>query len=166
MSTHNVYWTVENGTAKYTGLPTLMASVNGNKGTVTVPSKVTCSKGGSSVPITVTADVIPFADVKITLKTSTTKDGETTVDNSKDITPNAGESVTLKVGSMSGTLGFKCAAKVAGTKLLYNIDGTDKAQFSLSSTECAVTAEAAGTKPTAPKLTLTTVTASSKPALT
>lgn len=77
LSTHNVRWTVENGTAKYTNLPTMMATVGESKGSVTVPSDVTCSLGGSSVPIVVTADKIPFADVKVSLKTDvTTVDGK------------------------------------------------------------------------------------------
>ena len=65
MSTHNVRWTVNNGTAKYTNLPTLMATVNGNLATVNVPDKVTCSLGGASVPIVVTSSALPFADVTV-----------------------------------------------------------------------------------------------------
>lgn len=74
MSTHNVRWSVVNGTSSYTALPTQQVTVNGNLATVTVPDKVTCSLGGSSVPIVVTASAIPFADVKISLTTSIADD--------------------------------------------------------------------------------------------
>lgn len=90
LSTHNVRWTVGNGTASYSPLPTLMASVNGNKATVNVPESVTCSLGGSSVPIVVTATAVPFADIKVTLTTSIGTD-EAKTDNSVGITPNSGE---------------------------------------------------------------------------
>lgn len=117
-----------------------MVTVNGNKATVNVPDKITCSFKGSSVPIVVTATAVPFADVKISLIKSETVDGTTTTDNSKGITPNSGEVVTLKVGSETGVLGFKCAETVTGTELKYKIDGTDKARFTLSSLVVAVTA--------------------------
>lgn len=126
MSTHCVRWAVNNGTASYTALPTLMATVNGNTATITVPDKVTCSLGGSSVPIVVTASAVPFADVKVSLIGTIAADEKKT-DLSVGITPNAGEVVTLKVGTDSGTLGFKCAATVTGTSLTYKKDGTDKA---------------------------------------
>jgi hypothetical protein len=78
MSTHNVRWSVVNGTAAYTGLPTQQVTVNGNTATVNVPDKVTCSLGGSSVPIVVTASAVPFADVKISLTTSQADDEKKT----------------------------------------------------------------------------------------
>lgn len=154
-SVHNLYWTVVNGTKQYTNLPVLMATVNSAIATVNVPDKVTCALGGSSVPIVVTASAAPFADVKVSLETSTTKTGDKTTNNSEGITPNTGELVTLNVGTASGTLGFKCASTVAGKELKYKLDGTDKAQFSLSSTTIAVTAAKAGNKPTNPAMTLT-----------
>jgi hypothetical protein len=126
MSTHCVRWTVENGTASYTNLPVLHAVVNGAKATVNVPDKVTCSLGGSSVPMIVTATAIPFSDVKISLVSSIADDDKKT-DNSIGITPNTGEVVTLKVGANQGVLGFTCAAAVTGKELKYKIDGTDKA---------------------------------------
>lgn len=95
LSTHFVRWSVVNGTAKYTDLPTLSAVVGESPGTISVPNEVTCSLGGSSVPIRVTADKIPFADVKVNLKTDVTTTDGTTTDNSIGITPNAGEVVTL-----------------------------------------------------------------------
>jgi hypothetical protein len=165
MSTHCVRWTVANGTAKYTNLPVLHATVNGNKATVTVPDKVTCSLGGSSVPIVVTASAVPFADIKVSLTTSIAADEKKT-DNSVGITPNAGEVVTLKVGSNSGVLGFKCAATVTGKELKYKLDGTDKAVFALSATTIAVTAAKAGTKPSAPAMKVAMVADKSKSATT
>jgi len=160
MSTHNVRWTVNNGTAAYTNLPTLMVAVNGNKATVNVPDKVTCSLGGSSVPIIVTASAIPFADIKVSL-TASIADDEKKTDKSTGITPNTGEVATLKIGSNQGVLGFTCAAAVTGTELKYKLDGTDKAVFSLSSATCTVTSAKAGTKPASPKMTLAMVAASS-----
>jgi hypothetical protein len=138
LSTHFVRWSVVNGTSKYTNLPTMKATVGEVKGTVNVPSDVTCSLGGSSVPIIVTADKIPFADIKVSLKTDVTTANSKTTDNSKGITPNAGEVVTLKVGVSEGVLGFKCASAVTGTSLLYVLEGTDKSAFSLSSTTMKV----------------------------
>lgn len=94
---HNLYWTVQNGTAAYTPLPTMMVNVNSNKATVNVASAVTCSLGGSSVPIVVTADALPFTDVKVSLETSIDTD-EAKTSKSVGITPNTNV-VTLKVGS-------------------------------------------------------------------
>jgi hypothetical protein len=164
-SVHCVRWTVNNGTAKYTALPTQMVTVNGAKATVTVPDKVTCSLGGSSVPIVVTSTAVPFSDVKISLTTSIADD-EAKTDNSVGITPNTGEVVTLKIGSESGVLGFKCAATVTGKELKYKIDGTDKAQFSLGASVIAVTAQKAGTKPTKPAMKLAMVADKSKASTT
>jgi len=48
--------------------------------------------------------------------------------------------VTLKIGTSSGVLGFRCASAVTGTSLLYVLDGTDKSQFALSSASIKVTA--------------------------
>jgi hypothetical protein len=87
-------------------------------------------------------------------------------DNSVGITPNAGEVATLTVSNPQGILGFKCAAAVTGKELLYDLAGTDKAVFSLSSTTCAVTAAAAGTKPATPKMTLAAVADKSTSAVT
>merc|ERR1711990_229559 len=161
---HNVRWSVDNGTAAYTALPTLMATVNSNKATVTVPDAVTCSLGGSSVPIIVTASAVPFSDVKISLTTSIASD-EAKTDNSVGITPGT-DVVTLAVGTNQGVLGFTCAATVTGTELLYKIDGTDKAVFSLSATKMTVTAAKAGTKPSAPAMKLAMVTDKSEAAST
>jgi hypothetical protein len=153
-STHHLYWTVNNGTAKYTALPTMMVSVNSNKATVNVPSAVTCSKGGKSVPMVVSASAIPFSDVKVSLIVSTTVDGTKTTDNSAGITPNT-NIVTLKIGANTGVLGFACSSDPKGKELKYKLDGTDKLRFDLSAAVVAVTAAKAGTKPASPKLTLT-----------
>lgn len=166
LSTHFVRWTVENGTSKYTNLPTMHAAVGESLGSVTVPSDVTCSLGGKSVPIVVTADKIPFADIKVSLKTDvTTADGKTT-DNSAGITPNAGDLVTLKVGTDEGVLGFSCATAVTGTSLLYVLDGTDKAVFSLSSTSIKVTAQKAPAQYVNPAMKVAGVADKSKAAST
>lgn len=162
MSTHFVRWTVNNGTKSYTALPTLKAMVNGKKADVNAASEVTCSLGGSSVPIVVTASAVPFSEIKVSLETSTVKDGTTTKSESTGITPGT-EVVTLKVGSDSGVLGFKCAATVTGTKLKYKLDGADKLVFNLA-TALDVKPVKAGTKPAAPKMTLAMVDASSKAA--
>jgi len=148
---------VNNGTSKYTVLPVMKVNVNNNQATVNVPSAVTCSQGGKSVPMIVTASAIPFSDIKVSLTTSATNDGGKVVTLSRYITPNT-NIVTLKVGTSSGVLGFACAGDPTehyGKELKYVLDGTDKAMFALSSTVVAVTAAKAGTKPASPKLTLT-----------
>jgi len=155
-SVHNVRWSVKNGTALYTNLPTQMVTVNSALATVNVPDKITCSLSGSSVPIVVTASAVPFADVKVSLEKSIATD-EAKTDNSVGITVNAGEVVTLKVGTNQGVLGFACAATVTGKELKYKLDGTDKAQFQLSSALVAVTAQKAGTKPATPAMKLAMV---------
>jgi hypothetical protein len=142
-----------------------MANVNGATATVTVPDKVTCSLGGSSVPIVVTSTAAPYSDVKVSLTTSIASDEKKT-DNSVGITPNAGEVVTLNVGTPTGTLGFKCAATVTGKELKYKLDGTDKAQFTLSSSVIAVSAVKAGTKPAKPAMKLAMDSDKSKAATT
>jgi len=132
----------------------MMVNVNSNLATLNVPSAVTCSKGGKSVPMVVTASAIPFSDVAVSLIVSTTVDGTKTTDNSAGITPNSNV-VTLKIGTDSGVLGFACSDDPKGKELKYKKAGTDAAQFSLSSEVVAVTAAKAGTKPASPKLTLT-----------
>jgi len=143
----------------------MVATVGTAKSNVVVPSAVTCSLSGSSVPIVVSTDALPFSDIKVNLKTSIATD-EAKTDNSVGITPNANNVVTIKVGSPTGILGFKCAATVTGKELLYNLDGTDKAVFTLGSTTMAVTAVKAGTKPAAPAMKLAMVADKSKPAAT
>jgi len=165
-SVHNVRWTVNNGTAAYTQLPTLMVSVNSVKAKVKVAETITCSEGGSSVPILVSASAVPFADIKVSLTGSTTKDGDKTTDNSVGITPNTGEVVTLKVGTNSGVLGFKCAAKVTGKELLYKLEGTDKAVFELDFQKVTVAATKPGNKPATVDMKLAMVSAKSKAAST
>lgn len=130
-----------------------MVNVNSNTASVTAADKVTCSLGGSSVPIVVSASAVPYSDIKISLTTSIAADEKKT-DNSVGITPNAGEVVTLKPGSDTGVLGFKCAAAVTGKELKYKLDGTDKAVFTIAAT-IAVTAAKPGTKPAAPALKIT-----------
>lgn len=110
-----------------------MVNVNSNTATVNAATAVTCSLGGSSVPIVVSATAVPYSDIKITLTTSIAADTKKT-DNSVGITPNAGEVVTLKPGTDSGVLGFKCAAAVTGKELKYKLDGTDKAVFTIGTT--------------------------------
>jgi len=132
-----------------------MVTVNSKVATVTVPDKVTCSLSGSSVPIVVTADAVPFSDIKVSLEKSIATD-EAKTDNSVGITVNAGEVVTLKVGTNQGVLGFACAATVTGKELKYKLDGTDKAQFSIIE-KVSVTAQKAGTKPATPAMKLAMV---------
>jgi hypothetical protein len=79
MSTHFVKWTVNNGTKSYTALPTLKAMVNGKKADVIAPTEVTCSLGGSSVPMIISAAAVPFGEIKVSLETSSVKDGDKTV---------------------------------------------------------------------------------------
>lgn len=139
LSTHNVAVKVTNGTDTYTALPTLCVTVNAVVATVNVPDKVTCSLGGSSVPIVVTASAVPFSDIAVSLETVSVKEGDVTKEKSTGITPNAGETVSLKVGTSQGVLGFKCAAAVTGTLLKYKLAGTDKDMFKLSAAQITVT---------------------------
>jgi hypothetical protein len=162
---HFVRWAVNNGSALYTALPTMVATVGTAKSSVVVPSAVTCSLGGSSVPIVVSTDALPFSDIKVSLKTSIATDEKKT-DNSVGITPNAGEIATIKIGATTGVLGFKCAATVTGKELVYVLDGTDKAVFTLGATTMTVTAVKAGTKPATPAMKLAMVADKSKPAAT
>lgn len=104
----------------------MTATVGSAKGNVNAASAVTCSLGGSSVPIQVTVDALPFADVKVSLTTSIASDEKKT-DNSVGITPNAGETATITVNNPTGILGFKCAATVTGKELKYVLAGTDAA---------------------------------------
>lgn len=83
---HTVYWTVGNGTEKYTSLPPSFVWVTRDKATATVPSTIKCSYGGQSVPMVVTLTDRPFSDVSVGLKKHLTKDGDTEVDNSKGMT--------------------------------------------------------------------------------
>jgi hypothetical protein len=147
---HFVRWTV-NATL-YTPLPTLEVQVNSNKATLTASNDVTCSQGGSSVPIVVSASALPFTDVKVTLKKSVSAD-EAKTDLSVGITPNTGETVTLKVGETSGVLGFKwCAATVDKTKkakLTYVVAGTDASQFTMTLPITVTAIARPATQPTA-----------------
>lgn len=62
-----------------------MVTVDGTVQTVTVPDKVTCSLGGASVPIIVTASAIPFSDIKVSLEKSIAAD-EAKTDKSAGMT--------------------------------------------------------------------------------
>lgn len=79
----------------YTELPVLPVSVGSEKGTITTLGAVTCSLGGSSVPIVVTYDAMPIYDVNVKI---TTVEYDTTVatpvDPSSGLTPNVNK-VTL-----------------------------------------------------------------------
>lgn len=163
---HNVYWTVENGTDKYTNLPTLKVTVDGTKGVVNVPAKISCSFGGSSVPMLITSNVIPFNDVKVSLEAVIGTD-EAKTSSSVGLTPKAGESVTLKLGSTKGYLGFGCGAEktTTGTKLKYKLEGTDLKQFAVDNAEVAVTKAKPTAKPANPAMKLAK-TDKSTPALT
>jgi hypothetical protein len=167
-SIHNVRWTVNNGTAKYTNLPTLKVKVTSKTDNlITVPEKVICSQGGSSVPIVVSATTLPFSDVKVSLEKSVTKEeGKADVDNSAGITINAGEVVTLSVTSTSGILGFTCAKDAKGKQLKYKLDGTDKAVFKLEYTLMTVDAQKATDKKTTFDLKLAMDAAGSEAAKT
>lgn len=164
MSTHMVRWSVNNGTNLYTALPVLKVMVDGVKAEVKVPTEVTCSLGGRSVPISVTASAVPFGDIKVKLLTSSTKNGDKTVQESVGITPDTNE-VVLKVGTSEGVLGFACNTTITGTKLKYNLDGSDKLQFTIPS-EVTVKGQKAGTRPDAPKMTLAGVASASTPSKT
>lgn len=118
----------------------MMVEVSGDESTVSVAAAVTCSLGGRSVPIVVTADAVPHTDVTVTMtvKAFTTPEGEDPVDPSGGLTPDA-TVVTLSKDNMSGVLGFACAVDATGDTLVYALAGTDEAAFGLSSDECTVT---------------------------
>lgn len=135
-TTHTVYWTVGNGTEKYTSLPPTYVTVTRTKATVRVPSTITCSYLGSSVPMVVTLSDQPFSDIKVGLKKHLTKDGTTEVDNSKGMTIAAASAagVAMDVNTDEVVLGFSCAAKPTeakdfGTALAYTLAGTDASVF-------------------------------------
>lgn len=147
---HFVRWTV-NATL-YTPLPTLEVQVNSNKATLTASNDVTCSQGGSSVPIVVSASALPFTDVKVSLKTVSTVAGNVTTDESKGITLNAGEIVTLGKATPTGVLGFKCATdmdKTKKAKLTYVVAGTDASQFTMTLPITVTAIARPATQPTA-----------------
>lgn len=71
-------------------------------------AEVTCSDGGKSVPIVVSADAIPHTDVTVTLGKNPYNS-----DESAGLTPD-GNKVTLTIASPRGVLGFTCAANATG----------------------------------------------------
>lgn len=146
-TTHTLYWTVGNGTEKYTPLPPTMVTVTRTKATVNVPSTIKCSYGGSSVPMVVTLTDNPFSDIKVGLKKHVTKDGTTETDNSKGMTIAAASAagVSMDTNTDEVVLGFSCSTKPTeaadfGTAIAYTLAGTDSAVFQLSS--ATVTVEA------------------------
>lgn len=84
----NWYWVTFTSTAttKYTTLPYLKVIVGNKKGSVATTASVDCSIGGMSLPITVTANPAPFADVTVTLKVKTWVD-KTITNPSLGLTP-------------------------------------------------------------------------------
>jgi len=124
----------------------MMVVVGDGLSTVTTAADVTCSLGGRSVPIIVTAAAVPHTDVTVTMGV---KEYDATVDDAVD--PSAGltpddTTVTLSLdspmteaGEPMGVLGFACASDAVGTDLVYTLAGTDAAAFSLSSATCTVT---------------------------
>lgn len=86
----NWYWVTFTSTAttKYTTLPYMKVMVGNAKGSVATTASVDCSIGGMSLPITVTANPAPFADVTVTLEVRTYNTSDTTKTNpSLGLTP-------------------------------------------------------------------------------
>jgi len=61
-----VYWS-KTGGAAYTEVDAMMVTVSADTSTVSVASDVTCSLGGRSVPILVSADACPHTDVTVSM---------------------------------------------------------------------------------------------------
>lgn len=116
----------------------MMVRVSGDLSVVSVAAAVTCSLGGSSVPIVVTADAVPHTDVTVGMTVAVIPEGDDPVDPSLGLTPPVGL-VTLSKDSMSGVLSFECAIGATGDTLLYALAGTDAAAFDLSADSCTVT---------------------------
>jgi len=100
----------ELGTTYYTSLPYLLVHVTGESTTWTVASTATCTYGGSSVPLVVSAPVSPFSDVSLTLAVMTVVTGDD--DPSENITPD-GTTITFSTTVTSGVLSFDCGSALS-----------------------------------------------------
>jgi hypothetical protein len=111
--------------------------------------------GGKSVPIVVEVTALPFTDIKVSVVKSSTTVGNTTTDNSKDITPNT-NIATITVNQPSGILGFSCGSNktALGTELKFKLDGADKLVYSLLNEKFSVAGVVAATKPDSSKVSL------------
>lgn len=61
-----VYWT-KTGGASYTDVAPMAVVVGTGMSTITVPSDVTCSLGGNSVPMKIVLGALPHTDVTVGL---------------------------------------------------------------------------------------------------
>jgi hypothetical protein len=66
VSTYLVYWTKTDG-ASYTDVGAISVVVGSDLSTITVPSDVTCSLGGNSVPMKIELGACPHTDVTVGL---------------------------------------------------------------------------------------------------
>jgi len=118
-----------------------MVEVTDGTSLVSVPATVSCTLGGSSVPMTAMAMASPFTDLTVTLakKTYDSAAGET--DPSLGLTPTTGmDTVAFSTSLEFGFLSVDCAATIADSaKLTYTLSGTDMSAFALSTAEVTVT---------------------------
>jgi hypothetical protein len=108
-----------------------LVQVDATKATVTVPSKITCTLNGTSVPVKASVAALPFSDLTVTLKvTSYNASAANAVNPSKGITPKSGEDkVAFSTAVSKGFLMFDCNTTIAASPatLTYELSGTDKA---------------------------------------
>lgn len=97
-----------------------------------------CTYGGDSVPIVTSVVSPPFNDVTIALKL--------TDSDSKGLTISAtqGASSFVNGGSTQGVLSFSCDASNIGTRLAYEITGTDKDAYQTRYPDLIVVAKSKG----------------------
>jgi len=103
---------------------------------VSINKDVTCSTGGSSIPISVSVSNRPWADISVNLaKTTYNASVAGAVDPSHGMTVSAAQVATFKSDSrdveLTQYLSFACATNTTGTGLTVELKGTDKLSWSL-----------------------------------
>lgn len=101
-------------------------------------------------------DAQPFTDITVALKADVDNtDAANPVDNSYGVTIDAASAAGMQMGPQTDeiVLGFQCAADANATSLVYELTGTDAANFRLANAKATVTVlaalEAGTTQPSA-----------------
>lgn len=123
----------------YTDLPTLSVVVSDDLALVTVPTSVNCAVGGSSAPLVLSSEALPFMDAAVTLL-ATEWDAEVVdaVDPSLGLTP-PGFDFDLD-DLVVGYVTCDSTMVVDETKTLtWGLTGTNALNFDLSGSTLTVT---------------------------
>jgi len=110
----------------YQSLPFFQVKVTSKKTLITLPSEISCIKGGLSLPLILTTASSPFTNVTVSLKITNSSSNISALNNTN--------SFSFTQGVKNGFLQFECKEGVkSGIFLNYSLSGVNKEEFKLSS---------------------------------